>query len=143
MNGRARFTGRRYNWFDPGYQEAAVLREVVKTGLSILLLLASASLAWAGDAYWIDVRTAEEYADGHVRQAVNIPYEEITARIGEVTDDKDALIYLYCRSGRRSGIAREALERAGFSNAINLGGLEDAQRAAARQASAADEAAEG
>jgi phage shock protein E len=157
MNGRARFTGRRYNWFDPGYQEAAVLSEVVKTGLSILLLLASASLAWAGDAYWIDVRTAEEYADGHVRQAVNIPYEEITARIGEVTDDKDALIYLYCRSGRRSGIAREALdrsgrrsgiarealERAGFSNAINLGGLEDAQRAAARQASAADEAAEG
>lgn len=131
MNGRARFTGRRYNWFDPGYQEAAVLREVVKTGLSILLLLASASLAWAGDAYWIDVRTAEEYADGHVRQAVNIPYEEITARIGEVTDDKDALIYLYCRSGRRSGIARDALERAGFSNAINLGGLEDAQRAAA------------
>ena len=120
-----------------------MLSEVVKTGLSILLLLASASLAWAGDAYWIYVRTAEEYADGHVRQAVNIPYEEITARIGEVTDDKDALIYLYCRSGRRSGIAREALERAGFSNAINLGGLEDARRAAARQASAADEAAEG
>lgn len=113
----------------PGHHEAAVL-PFVKTCVSILLLT-SAALAWAGDAYWIDVRTAEEYADGHVRQAVNIPYEEITARIGEVTDDKDALIYLYCRSGRRSGIARDALERAGFSNAINLGGLEDARRAAA------------
>jgi len=113
----------------PGHHEAAVL-PFVKTCVSILLLT-SAALAWAGDAYWIDVRTAEEYAAGHVSRAVNIPYEEITARIGEVTDDKDALIYLYCRSGRRSGIAREALERAGFSNAINLGGLEDAQRAAA------------
>jgi phage shock protein E len=114
---------------NPGHLEAAVL-PFVKTCLSILLL-ASAGLAWAGDAHWIDVRTAEEYAAGHVSRAVNIPYEEITARIGEVTDDKDALIYLYCRSGRRSGIARDALEQAGFSNVINLGGLDDARRAAA------------
>lgn len=116
-----------------------------KTALQTLLLsllLAWAGMAWAGDAHWIDVRTAEEYADGHVSQAVNIPYEEITQRIGEVTEDKDALIYVYCRSGRRSGIAKAALAQAGFSNVVNLGSLESAQGAAARQASAAVKAAD-
>jgi len=119
-----------------------MLRTALQTLLSSLLL-AWTCTAWAGDAHWIDVRTAEEYAAGHVSQAVNIPYEEITQRIGEVTEDKDALIYVYCRSGRRSGIAMEDLRQAGFSNVVNVGGLEDAQRAAAREASAANKAAEG
>jgi phage shock protein E len=118
-----------------------MLRPVLKTFLSCLLLT-WACTAWAGDAHWIDVRTAEEYADGHVSQAVNIPYEEITQRIGEVTEDKDALIYVYCRSGRRSGIAKVALAQAGFSNVVNLGSLESAQSAAARRASAGVEPAE-
>jgi len=118
-----------------------MLRGVLKAFCSSLLL-AWASAAWAEDAHWIDVRTAAEYADGHVSQAVNIPYEEITGRIGEVTGDKDALIYVYCRSGRRSGIAKEALEQAGFSKVVNLGSLEDAQSEATRQASAAVQAAE-
>ena len=69
---------------------------------------------------------------GHVPGAVNIPYEEITGRIGEVTDDKDALIYLYCRSGRRSGIAKSALDQAGFSQVVNIGGFDNAKREAAR-----------
>jgi len=102
--------------------------------LIILIILIFSSVLWAGEASWIDVRSAEEYANGHVSSAVNIPYTEILARIGEVTEDKDALIYVYCRSGRRSGIARETLEENGFSNVINLGGLEDAQSAAAEKA---------
>ena len=117
-----------------------MLQTLMKAILSSLLLALACS-AWAGDAHWIDVRTAGEYADGHVSEAVNIPYEEITLRIGEVTDNKDALIYVYCRSGRRSGIAKAALEEAGFSNVVNLGSLESAQRAAAQQASAAVDAA--
>ena len=96
------------------------------------LLLAFPLLGWAEEAHWIDVRTAEEYAAGHVSQAVNIPYEQITRRISEVTNDKDALIYVYCRSGRRSGIAREALGEAGFSNVVNVGGLEEALKKAAQ-----------
>jgi phage shock protein E len=80
------------------------------------------------EIHWIDVRTAEEYGDWHVPGAVNIPYEEITDRIGEVTTDKDAPIYLYCRSGRRSGIALKALRDAGYPNAVNIGGLDDARR---------------
>lgn len=96
--------------------------------------LALLSTAWAGEALWIDVRTAEEFAAGHVEGAVNIPYEEIVARIGEVTDDKTSLVYLYCRSGRRSGIALEALQEAGFTRAVNIGGLEDAKREATADA---------
>ena len=106
-----------------------MIRSVLRSAL-FLLLLSFPLFAWSGEAHWIDVRTAEEYAAGHVSEAVNIPYEEITRRIGEVTTNKDALIYVYCRSGRRSGIAREALE-AGFSNVVNVGGLEDALKKAA------------
>ena len=108
-----------------------MIRSVLRSTL-ILLLLSFPVFAWSGETHWIDVRTAEEYAAGHVSQAVNIPYEEITRRIGEVTTDKDALIYVYCRSGRRSGIAREALGEAGFSNVVNAGGLEEALKKAAQ-----------
>jgi phage shock protein E len=97
----------------------------------LLLLIACPLLSWAADPLWIDVRTAEEYAQGHVSAAVNIPYEEITDRVGEVTADKDALIYVYCRSGRRSGIAKGALEAAGYRNVVNVGGLQEAMEKAA------------
>ena len=99
--------------------------------MAALLMLAGA--AWADEGYWIDVRTAGEFGAGHVAGAANIPYEEITERIGEVTTDKDAPIYLYCRSGRRSGIALDALQEAGYRNAVNIGGLDEARRKAAEQ----------
>jgi phage shock protein E len=110
-----------------------MMRSVLRTTL-FSLLLAFPLVSWADEAHWIDVRTAEEYAAGHVSQAVNIPHEEITRRIGEVTTDQDALIYVYCRSGRRSGIAEEALREAGFSNVLNVGGLEEALNKAAQLA---------
>ena len=102
--------------------------------LSLLILLVFSSATWAGEAIWIDVRSAEEYNTEHVAAATNIPYTEIGGRIGEVTGDKDALIYVYCRSGRRSGIAQGTLKEAGFTNVVNLGGLEDAQHKAAEMA---------
>lgn len=74
---------------------------------------------------WIDVRTSEEYAAGHLEGSVNIPYENITKKIGELTSDKDADIRVYCRTGRRSGIAKELLEAHGFSNVTNEGGYQD------------------
>ena len=94
------------------------------------LLLASAP-GMAADRYWIDVRTPDEYASGHVSGAVNIPYDVIGEQIGQVTQDHEAVIYLYCRSGRRSGLALETLTAAGYRNAVNAGGLEEAERMAA------------
>jgi phage shock protein E len=103
---------------------------LARTCAAVTALWLLAGVLWAGDVYWIDVRTAEEFSAGHVDGAVNIPYEEIVDRIGEVTSDKDSSVYLYCRSGRRSGIAMNALREAGYRNTVNIGGLEEAGRKA-------------
>jgi phage shock protein E len=77
---------------------------------------------------WIDVRTSDEFNAGHIKGAAHIPYEEIAARISEVTSDKTAALHLYCRSGNRSGIAQQTLLAMGFKNAVNEGGYEDLVR---------------
>lgn len=94
----------------------------MKTVLIALLLLWG-PLALA-QSLWIDVRTAEEYQAGHIEGAINIPYDEIQHKITAVTTDKTADIQLYCRSGRRSGIALETLRGMGYSKVTNAGGYE-------------------
>jgi len=94
--------------------------------LLVCLALPFSIPAIAGNPVWIDVRTDQEYSEGHVEQAVNIPYEEIGERIESVTKNKDQTIYVYCRSGRRSGIAKDTLNDLGYTDVVNLGGLDDA-----------------
>jgi phage shock protein E len=77
------------------------------------------------DLVWIDVRTSEEYEGAHLEGAMNIEFTDILAGVGEAGIDKDAEIQLYCGSGRRAGIALEALESAGFTNVVNRGGFSD------------------
>ncbi len=96
------------------------LNRLLITGLLSIM----SSLTFA-NALWIYVRTVEEFNAGHIEGAAHIPFEEIAARISEVTTDKNATIHLYCRSGRRSGIAQETLKNLGFKNAVNEGGYED------------------
>lgn len=79
------------------------------------------------EAVLIDNRTPGEYAQGHVEGATLIPFDGIEAGIMKLNLDKDTPIYLYCGSGRRSGIAKERLEHQGYSRVTNLGGMEDAQ----------------
>lgn len=110
---------------------AFMINTFSRTSILLTLLLFSFGL-WASDPLWIDVRSPDEYASGHVEAAVNIPYTEIGTRINEVTEDKDAVIYVYCRSGRRSGIAKQTLQEAGFLNVVNIGGFEEAQEKAAK-----------
>ena len=74
---------------------------------------------------WIDVRSAEEYSTGHVEGAPNIPHDVIGEKIASVQPDKDAEIHVYCRSGRRAGIAKETLEGMGYTNVTNAGGYDD------------------
>ena len=88
----------------------------------------------AADPIWIDVRTMDEYNGGHVSEAVNIPYTEIAEGISALTGDKDASIYVYCRSGRRSGIAKETLEGLGYTQVVNVGGINDAMKQSEREA---------
>lgn len=95
------------------------LNYLLITGLFLIM----SNLTHANDI-WIDVRTADEFNAGHIEDAAHIPYEEIAARISEITTDKNATIHLYCRSGNRSGIAQQTLQAMGFKNAMNKGGYE-------------------
>lgn len=80
----------------------------------------------AAAAVVIDVRDEAEWKAGHLEGAVLIPHDRIAERIGAVVPDKQTRIYLYCRTGRRTGIAFEALRKAGYGNLINLKTMENA-----------------
>lgn len=72
----------------------------------------------------IDVRTEQEYNAGHLKNSINIPYGEIKDTIGEHVHDKNEKIIVYCRSGRRSDIAKKTLDEMGYTNVINAGAYE-------------------
>lgn len=76
----------------------------------------------APESLLIDVRTAEEFATGALPGAVRIGHAEIAAQISQLAPDKNTPIVLYCRSGRRSGIAEQSLRAMGYHNLINAGG---------------------
>ena len=73
----------------------------------------------------LDTRTQEEYDQGHIPGAIQISHDEITEKAEGVLTDKDQLILVYCRSGRRSKIAAEALVELGYTNIKEFGGIID------------------
>ena len=73
----------------------------------------------------IDARTQSEYDDGHIPGAILIPEYEIADRAEKELPDKDQLILVYCRSGRRSKIAAEELVKLGYTNVKEFGGIID------------------
>lgn len=101
------------------------------------LLLLLVPLSWAGAPepvtpehvnnnsqhfYIVDVRSNEEYTNGHVPGAVNIPYDAIQAHAGLLPADTDAPLVLYCRSGRRAGLAAAELNKMGYGNLFVMQG---------------------
>lgn len=70
----------------------------------------------------LDVRSPEEYREGHVPGAVNISHDQLEARVAEIGSHKNKDVVLYCRSGRRASIAAEILQSAGFSKLQHLDG---------------------
>lgn len=76
----------------------------------------------------IDVRTEAEWNKGHLEGAILIPYTVIGEKIGSVAKDKSRPVYVYCRTGRRSQIAKETLEKLGYRDVRNLGSLEEAAK---------------
>jgi len=73
----------------------------------------------------IDARTEEEFAEGHIKNAILIPEYEIAERAEKELPDKEQLILVYCRSGRRSKIASEELVKLGYTNVKEFGGIID------------------
>lgn len=83
------------------------VREMIKSGAKI-----------------VDVRSADEFADESYPGAVNIPLGILSAKLDEL-GPKDGPIVLYCASGARSAQAARLLKQAGFTKAVNAGGLDD------------------
>lgn len=73
----------------------------------------------------LDVREQDEFDEGHIPSAILIPYTEIENNAEEKLPDKDTLILVYCRSGRRSKIAAESLAKLGYTNVKEFGGIID------------------
>ena len=80
----------------------------------------------ASNPILIDVRTDSEWNEGFIETAIHIPLDRILKEIKSLTADKEQMIYLYCRSGNRSGKAQKALQRLGYTNAKNIGGIKEA-----------------
>lgn len=75
-------------------------------------------------AILLDVRTEEEYADGHLPQSINISLQTID-KVQDEIEDKDTPIFVYCRSGARSSRAATAMRAMGYTNVKNIGGILD------------------
>jgi rhodanese-related sulfurtransferase len=71
----------------------------------------------------LDVRTPEEYAVGHIPGSILIPLDTLENEAEKKLTDKDATIYIYCRSGNRSASASEILADLGYKNIYNIGGI--------------------
>ena len=91
--------------------------------LATLLL---SSIVFSDEPLIVDVRSLEEVKTGIIQDAIHIEWTEIEKEISNIDISKDQSIYLYCRSGNRSGKATAILEKMGFTNAKNIGGIIEA-----------------
>lgn len=124
---------------DISITKGPLMRRLILTSLSVITLAltvtacsaspSASSVEVGAETIVLDVRTAEEFAAGHLTGAVNIDFNggEIMAAIP--TLDPEAEYLVYCRSGNRSGQAIQQMESAGFTNLTNLGSLEQAASA--------------
>ena len=94
---------------------------------SFLMMLLFSSLVSSNEVIVIDVRSFEEVKTGIIQDAIHIEWTKIDKEITKIDITKDQPIYLYCRSGNRSGKAAVILEKIGYTNVINAGGLQSAK----------------
>ena len=93
--------------------------------LATLLL---SSIVFSDEPLVIDVRSLEEVKTGIIQDAIHIEWTQIDKEINDIDVTKDQPIFLYCRSGNRSGKATVILEKIGFTNVVNAGGIKEAAK---------------
>ncbi len=86
---------------------------------------AKAMLAKNPAIWLLDVRTAEEYAAGHIPGSKLMPYDTLESFAAELPADRQTPIIVYCRSGRRSALAAETLAKLGYARIYDLGGIQN------------------
>ena len=92
------------------------------------MMLLFSSLVSSNEVIVIDVRSFEEVKTGIIQDAIHIEWTKIGKEITKIDITKDQPIYLYCRSGNRSGKAAVILEKIGYTNVINVGGIKEAAK---------------
>ena len=92
------------------------------------MMLLFSSLVSSNEVIVIDVRSFEEVKTGIIQDAIHIEWTKIDKEITKIDITKDQPIYLYCRSGNRSGKAAVILEKIGYTNVINVGGIKEAAK---------------
>lgn len=96
--------------------------------LIISIALSSLSSFALADVFVIDVRTADEFAIGHLEQALNIEHQKILDGVIANNIKPEDQIYVYCRSGKRAEFAKNLLNQNGYNDVTNLGGYEEAKK---------------
>ena len=114
------------NWVIAGAVVAAL---VLVRRLSVIGM-AKARRLMVGGGSIVDVRTREEFASDHIPGAINIPLDELPARIEREKPDKNQPLLLHCLSGGRSGLATRILRQKGYRQVYNLGSLRRARKIA-------------
>ncbi len=94
----------------------------------IVFLFLFSIFSYTKDTVLIDVRTSEEFNKNSINNAIHIEWTEISKKVDELRLSKNDIIYLYCRSGNRSGKAQKILKQNGYLNVINLGGINEAKQ---------------
>jgi phage shock protein E len=80
------------------------------------------------ETVWIDVRSLEEHQINNIKGDIRITYSDILSKVTVLYPDKETDINLYCRSGRRAGIAKSILAEAGYINISNSGGIDSVRK---------------
>ncbi len=105
-----------------------MIYKITSLKTSFLMILLFSSLLSSDEIIVIDVRSFEEVETGIIQDAIHIEWTQIEKEISKIDISKDQSIYLYCRSGNRSGKAAVTLEKIGFTNVINAGGIKEAAK---------------
>ncbi|MBQ7938878.1 MAG: rhodanese-like domain-containing protein [Clostridia bacterium] len=110
---------------DTGVRDTGANEKMTNTYRQISMDEAVTMMAQESDYIILDVRRPDEFAEGHIPNAINVPNEIIGTAEIPALPDKDQLIMVYCRSGRRSKGASEKLVELGYTNIVEFGGILD------------------
>lgn len=108
-----------------GFADGLSPEELVAAALAEVTVVSVAQareILDAGGALFLDVREPEEYQQGRIPRAANIPRGLLEFRIGQAVPEKSAQLVVYCRSGKRSALAAQTLLRMGYTNVVSLEG---------------------
>jgi phage shock protein E len=101
---------------------------MLKTLVTLIILTTKYVWAEGNSQLIIDVRTESEWNAGHLATAIHLPLDIFEQNIASLVKDRQQTVYLYCRSGNRSGKALQVMQNLGYVNAKNVGGVGDASQ---------------